>query len=78
MFGVQIVPSVSELNLVELRPGEGYYLVGTTESKEEIYKAFFEYTSHPLLEGRFGTWKGKAMSDAIDVASVKDCDLPDR
>jgi hypothetical protein len=76
MFGVQMAPSVSELNLVELYPGEGYYLRGTTESKEEVSRAYFRYTGHPLLEGRFGTWKGETVSEPIDVGSVKDCKLP--
>ncbi len=76
MFGVQLTPSVSELNIVELHPDEGYYFKGTTKSKENIYKSYLEFTSNNILDGRFGTWVGKVRSTPVSVGMVKDCALP--
>ncbi len=71
--GTPLIPSVVDLKLVDLRPGEGTYIETKFGSKRLLEEVNFIYNISDHFDGRFGYWIGYIALSNIKLTRPQYC-----
>jgi hypothetical protein len=66
-----IIPSISDLKIVTLRPNESARIKFDFKSYKMIDEAYVGYSMYELYDNRFGYWTGSVKSNLIHIENPK-------
>jgi hypothetical protein len=69
--GSQIVPSVTDLGLVALRPGESAAISWKKDSFTQLQSVKVQYNPQDIFDKRFGYWTGRVTGDSVEIMTPK-------
>ncbi len=67
----EVIPSVSDLKIVSVRPNESARIKHDFTSFEMIDKAYITYSMSEYYDNRFGYWTGSVKSNLINIDNPK-------
>jgi len=67
----EVIPSVSDLKIVVIRPNESARIKHDFTSFEMIDKAYITYSMDEYYDNRFGYWTGSVKSNLINIENPK-------
>ncbi len=62
-----VIPSRSDLRLVELRPGEAAIVKVEIKSAADLEEITVTYSPEDIYDGRFGYWTGRVSSEPLQL-----------
>ena len=69
--GSQVIPSVAELGLVVLRPGECAGIRWEKSSSKRLSTVKVQYNPRDIYDNRFGYWSGRVTGKPVEVMVSK-------
>ena len=69
--GSQTIPSVTDLGLVTLRPGESAAISWEKSSFTQLQSVIVQYNPQDIFDNRFGYWTGRVTGKSVEVMVPK-------